>query len=74
MAGIEEDAPGRRERTRARLVACALELFERQGFDQTTVTQIAQAAGITQMTVFRHFPTKDRRVVDDPYDPVMAAG
>lgn len=64
---------GRRERTRARLVDCALDLFERQGFEQTTVAQIADAAGVTQMTVFRHFPTKDSLVVDDPYDPVVAA-
>jgi AcrR family transcriptional regulator len=70
---MADEAPGRRERTRARLVVCALELFERQGFDQTTVAQIAQAAGVTQMTVFRHFPSKDNLVVDDPYDPLMAA-
>jgi AcrR family transcriptional regulator len=54
-------------------MACALDLFERQGFEQTTVAQIAQAAGVTEMTFFRHFPTKDSLVVDDPYDPVMAA-
>lgn len=65
--------PGRRERTRARLLACALDLFEKQGFDQTTVAQIAHAAGVTQMTAFRHFPTKDSFVVDDPYDPFIAA-
>jgi AcrR family transcriptional regulator len=69
----DEGATGRRERTRARLVACAVDLFERQGFEQTTVAQIAAAAGVTQMTVFRHFPTKDSLLIDDPYDPVMAA-
>ena len=65
-------APGRREQTHARLLACALDLFEQQGFDQTTVAQIARAAGVTEMTVFRHFPTKEGLLLDDPYDPVMA--
>lgn len=70
---VQESGLRGRQRTRARLLACALDLFERQGFEQTTVTQIAQAAGVTQMTAFRHFATKDSLVVDDPYDPVMAA-
>jgi AcrR family transcriptional regulator len=65
-------APGRREQTHARLLACALDLFEQQGFDQTTVAQIARAAGVTEMTFFRHFPTKEGLLLDDPYDPVMA--
>lgn len=63
---------GRRERTRARLLECGLDLFERQGFEATTVTQIAKAAGVTEMTFFRHFAAKDRLVVDDPYDPLIA--
>ncbi len=61
----------RRARTRERLLACALDLFERQGFDATTVAQIARAAGVTEMTFYRHFATKEGLVVDDPYDPVM---
>jgi AcrR family transcriptional regulator len=69
----EDQRVGRRERTRARLIDCALDLFERQGFDQTTVAQIAKTAGVTEMTFFRHFATKDSLVVDDPYDPIMAA-
>lgn len=62
----------RRERTHARLLECALELFERQGYEQTTVAQIAQAAGVTQMTFFRHYPSKENLLLDDPYDPMMA--
>ncbi len=64
---------GKRERTRARLQECGLDLFEAQGFDQTTVAQIAAAAGVTDMTFFRHFPAKELLVLDDPYDPVIAA-
>lgn len=59
-------------RTRARIVDAALDLFERQGYDATTTAQVAAAAGVTQMTFFRHFPTKDAVVVSDPYDPLIA--
>jgi AcrR family transcriptional regulator len=47
-------------------------LFVQQGFDETTVAQIAKAAGVSQMTFFRYFPTKEAVVFDDPYDPVIA--
>ena len=50
----------------------ALELFLRDGYDATTVAAIAGAAGVSQMTFFRHFPTKESVVLDDPYDPVIA--
>ncbi len=43
---------------RLRLVESALELFERQGYDETGVAQIAEAAGLTKTTFFRHFPDK----------------
>ncbi|WP_222847954.1 TetR/AcrR family transcriptional regulator [Ruania zhangjianzhongii] len=62
----------RSERTRARLVACALELFEAQGFERTTVAQIAAAAEVTEMTFFRHFASKELVILTDPYDPVIA--
>lgn len=63
---------GRRARTRAKLLECALDLFEAHGFDETTVAQIAGAAGVTEMTFFRHFPAKERLLLDDPYDPLIA--
>ena len=43
---------------RVRLVESALELFEEQGYDQAGVTEIAQRAGLTKTTFFRHFPDK----------------
>lgn len=58
--------------TRRRLQDCALELFERHGYDGTSVDQIAAAAGVSHMTFFRHFPTKEAVLLDDPYDPVLA--
>ena len=44
--------------TRERLVRAALELFTEQGYDNTTVAQIAERAGLTKTTFFRHFPDK----------------
>ncbi|MFI5717704.1 helix-turn-helix domain-containing protein [Nocardia sp. NPDC051750] len=41
-----------------RLATAALELFEQQGYDNTTVIQIAERAGLTKSTFFRHFPDK----------------
>jgi AcrR family transcriptional regulator len=60
-------------RTRARILDTALGLFESHGYDATTVSEIAAASGVTQMTFFRHFPTKDAVLVTDPYDPLIAA-
>ncbi|MBS2080443.1 helix-turn-helix domain-containing protein, partial [Mycobacterium tuberculosis] len=51
MARWEPDA-------RERLVAAALDLFNERGYDETTVTQIAERAGLTKSTFFRHFPDK----------------
>lgn len=61
----------RAEQTRQRLQEAALRLFQERGFDQVTVEQIARAAGVSHMTFFRNFPTKEAVVVDDPYDPVI---
>lgn len=63
----------RRALTRTRLSDVALGLFERQGFEQTTVAQIAAGAGVTEMTFFRHFSAKHQVLFDDPYDAVIAA-
>ena len=72
MTNIQCVTGSRHERTHARLIDCALDLFESRGFEQTTVAQIAAAAGVTQMTFFRHFPSKELAVLADPYDPVIA--
>ncbi len=44
--------------TRQRIINSAKELFVRQGITQTTTRQIAEAAGVNEVTVFRHFGTK----------------
>ncbi|MCE5289419.1 MAG: TetR/AcrR family transcriptional regulator [Nocardiaceae bacterium] len=63
----------RRERTRTALLTAALEMFADRGYDATTTAEIARRAGVTEMTLFRHFPTKASLLVEDPYDPLIAA-
>ncbi|MFI7068419.1 TetR/AcrR family transcriptional regulator [Kribbella sp. NPDC050124] len=64
---------GRAERTRERLLTAALELFAERGYDGTSAGEIAARAGVTEMTFFRHFPSKASLLVDDPYDPLIGA-
>ncbi|GGV36536.1 TetR family transcriptional regulator [Actinomadura cremea] len=49
-----------------------MRLFLERGFDATTVAEVAAAADVSAMTVFRHFPTKESLVLEDDYDPVIA--
>jgi AcrR family transcriptional regulator len=53
--------------TRGRLERAAIELYLEQGFDQTTVAQITERAGLTTRTFFRHFADK-RDVLFDGTD------
>ena len=54
MTAMARWKPGARER----IVLAAVDLFTEQGYDDTTVVQIAERAGITKSTFFRHFPDK----------------
>jgi AcrR family transcriptional regulator len=60
--------PSLRERktkeTRARIAAAALDLFVKQGYVDTTVDQIAQAAEMSRRAVFLHFPNKAAMLFD----------
>jgi len=69
MAGISRHGdpagprPTRRERKKAevrqRISDAATALFLRHGFDQVSVSQIAEAADVARPTVFAHFPRKE---------------
>lgn len=69
--------PGLRERkkakTRAAVQRHALRLFRAQGYEATTINQIAEAAEISPSTFFRYFPTKEDVVLYDAIDPVAFA-
>ncbi|MGC5240335.1 TetR/AcrR family transcriptional regulator [Streptomyces albogriseolus] len=70
--------PGLRERkkikTRQAIRGAAYALVEEQGYDATTIEQIAERAEVSPSTVFRYFPTKEDIVVTDEYDePLLAA-
>ncbi len=56
--------PARRDIRRS-LTAAALDLFLAQGFDETTVDQIAEAAGVARRTFFRHFKVKEDAIFPD---------
>jgi AcrR family transcriptional regulator len=73
---VTEPEPDWRQRkkaeTRDRIRGCALRLFLEQGYEATTVEQIAAAAGVSQMTFFRYFPAKEDVALADSYDPMIA--
>ncbi|HEX5587744.1 MAG TPA: TetR family transcriptional regulator, partial [Acidimicrobiia bacterium] len=55
-----ENAWDRRRRLVAlEIEAIALELFAESGYDSVTVEQVARAAGISESTFFRYFPTQE---------------
>ena len=53
----------KKEETRKRIISTAVDLFNKQGFEQTTVEQIAEAADVAKGTVFNHFPVKEAIVL-----------
>jgi AcrR family transcriptional regulator len=78
MAALIPDsrpAQGLRERkkakTRAAIQRHALRLFREQGYEATTVEQIADAAEVSPSTFFRYFPTKEDVVLFDAFDPLL---
>ena len=70
---MEDWRERKKARTRARLQEQALRLFTERGYEATTVEQIAAAAGVSHMTFFRYFPTKEDAVLSDSYDPMLVA-
>jgi AcrR family transcriptional regulator len=78
MDAIGTDDPprlGLRERkkakTRAAIQEHALRLFREQGYEETSVEEIADAAEVSPSTVFRYFPTKPDLVIYDDLDDRM---
>ncbi|WP_442812163.1 TetR/AcrR family transcriptional regulator [Streptomyces sp. NBC_00243] len=66
---------GLRERkkmkTRVAIRDATYRLIQEQGYDATTIEQIAEAAEVSPSTVFRYFPTKEDIVLTDESDPIL---
>ena len=68
-AGLRER---KKARTRAVIRQHAFRLFRDQGYDATTIEQIADVAEVSQSTFFRYFPTKEDVVLQDGVDELWA--
>ncbi|HEX5118565.1 MAG TPA: TetR family transcriptional regulator [Pseudonocardiaceae bacterium] len=62
----------KKARTRAAIREHAMRLFREQGYAETTVDQIADAAEVSPSTFFRYFPTKEDVVIGDDFDGMLA--
>ncbi|WP_328750167.1 TetR/AcrR family transcriptional regulator [Streptomyces sp. NBC_00285] len=75
LSPADRPQPGLRERkkikTREEIRTATYALIKEQGYDATTVEQIAERAEVSPSTVFRYFPTKEDIVLTDEYDPLM---
>lgn len=60
-------------RTRIAIRRATYRLIAEQGYEATTVEQIAEAAEVSPSTVFRYFPAKEDIVLTDEYDRALAA-
>jgi AcrR family transcriptional regulator len=57
------------------MVDAALELFTDQGYDETTMEQVAEAAEVAPSTLYRYFPSKDLLLLDRLVESIdLAAG
>ena len=54
--------------TRTAIRAAALDLISRQGYQSTSVAQIAKEAGVSHTTFFRYFQTKEQVILSDDLD------
>src|SRR5947209_18763354 len=68
VAGLRER---KKARTKAAIQQEALRLFREQGYEATTIEQIAEAAEFSPSTFFRYFPTKEDVVLYDNLDPLV---
>ncbi|WP_051717839.1 TetR family transcriptional regulator [Streptomyces megasporus] len=65
--------PNQRLKMRRELAAAAMELFATKGYEETTVDEIAAAAGVARRTFFRHFRSKEEAIFPDHDDTLERA-
>lgn len=53
-----------REAVRAEVLRCAWQLFAHQGYEETTIDEVAASAGMSRRTFFRYFTSKDELVLE----------
>ena len=70
VSGLRES---KKEQTREAIQREALRLIALRGYDATTCEQIAAAAEVSPATRFRYIATKEDIVLQDGYDPLIAA-
>jgi AcrR family transcriptional regulator len=77
MSTPTDPPPGLRERKKIKLRRLiqteSVRLFEAQGYEHTTVEQIAEAAETSTTTFYRYFPTKEDVVLDNDASPLFEA-
>jgi AcrR family transcriptional regulator len=56
----QETSPSKSEHTRARIIEAASQLFTEMGYAGTTTRAIAEQAEVNEVTLFRHFGTKEK--------------
>jgi len=61
----------KKQKTREAIQREAMRLIGKQGYEQTTIEQIAAAVEISPSTFFNYFPSKEDLVLYDAYDPVI---
>jgi len=61
----------KKQKTRIAIRDATYRLINEQGYEATTVEQIAEAAEVSPSTVFRYFPTKEDIVLTDEFDPIL---
>jgi AcrR family transcriptional regulator len=64
----------KKRQMRARLSATATRMFLERGFDGVRVTEIAEACGVSERTVFNYFPSKESLLLDRFDDTLTALG
>jgi AcrR family transcriptional regulator len=72
----ESSSSSKSEQTRDRIMQAASQLFTEKGFAGTTTRAIAELAGVNEVTLFRHFGTKEKlaKAIMDQFGGQAIAG